>query len=93
MQIIEQGVRLVDGWSDQLLGSGVTVGELRVFWLLYPDLTFETALGGVLTLKSGRGQVRTEPLGPPGEPSEDFVTAFGVEESPEKQSEGGETVM
>lgn len=73
-------LNLKQEWIDQLKGNQVETNALEVFWHLFPDLTFETALGGVLKILQGGGQKRTEGFGPPGESSEDYLFATSGEE-------------
>lgn len=80
---IESGLQLTAEQSNQLAATGVTVGPLRVFWALFPDLDFVTAVGGAKKLLSGEGQARNEGFGPPGEPSKEFLAAFYAEEGEE----------
>lgn len=73
---LKDGLKLTDQQSEELSKSGITVGPLRVFWLLYPELSFEAATGGTKILLNGEGQPRTEAFDASGEPSDDFKAAF-----------------
>lgn len=58
----------------------ITLQSFDIFWRLFPELTFEAAVGGCRDLLAGKGQVRTERFpnaaeAPAVEPSADFIAA------------------
>lgn len=64
---------------DQL--SGLTVEELENFWKIWPELSFEAAVGGAVGIKNGQGQERTERLSDEEfQPSEDFTAASSLKD-------------
>lgn len=54
----------------------VSLQAMEVYWLFYPELNFDVAVGGLRVLLSGKGQVRNERLEAPGETSEDLKRAL-----------------
>jgi len=85
-------LNLTDDQVKVLEVSDVQVQALVTFWLLFPENSFESAVGGVKTLLDGRGQKRSARFSDePTDPSEDFLAASesagDEEEIQEKSSE------
>lgn len=63
--------------QKQALGaSEVAEQALEAFWKLFPELTFDAAVGSLVMLLKGEGQFRNERFSPlDQEPSDDFKSA------------------
>jgi hypothetical protein len=67
--------------KEQVRISGISEDALSVYWTLFPENTFETAVGGLVMLLKGQGQKRWARFSDePVEPSDDFKSAFRAEE-------------
>lgn len=86
-KLLQDGMILTSDQETQMSMNKVTVQPLRAFWMMHPDLNFDVALGGLNMLLSGQGQVRTEALEAPGDPSAEFCAAmYEVEKTEESSS-------